>query len=347
LNSSPTEKVQDPVPHHMIPSVLYIRLFRRCNSNCVMCRCKQRSADSVKNPGKIKAAFGLLAKGGIKEIRITGGEPLLYDGLEDIIALCKDNQTHVKILTNGTLLTRHRAESLVKAGAAEFVISLDGPNHCIHDRLRGKTGLFDSTIKGIKALRHAGERNVREIVIGVTTIISKANYRSIPDFPGLLQESGCNWWTWNTIKDYPSLLLQMEEIMDFYRLAEDVKDKLLDSGIKLMVPKADDGSTNIYIYGLTDAEIEASAKGTYPANFNCNVVRNVGFADFEDDRLYACPLTVHRDNPYSREFNAVEDSLQSVWSDPLYLGFRSRFSKETHIKCSGCEPALRLLHQEL
>ncbi len=62
---------------------------------------------------------------GVQKIRLTGGEPLLRRGLEDLIEMLSTHtETEITLTTNGSLLAR-KAEALVSAGLDRVTVSLD------------------------------------------------------------------------------------------------------------------------------------------------------------------------------------------------------------------------------
>ena len=62
---------------------------------------------------------------GVQKIRLTGGEPLLRRGIEQLVAMLTGaTSCEVTLTTNGSLLAR-KAEALVSAGLARVTVSLD------------------------------------------------------------------------------------------------------------------------------------------------------------------------------------------------------------------------------
>jgi MoaA/NifB/PqqE/SkfB family radical SAM enzyme len=70
----------------------------------------------------------------------SGGEPLLYRGLDQVLAHVKRRGLIAALVTNGSLLARH-AERLVEIGVDNVTVSLDGPE-AVHDAIRGVPGTF-------------------------------------------------------------------------------------------------------------------------------------------------------------------------------------------------------------
>lgn len=69
----------------------------------------------------------LFAELGVRKLRLTGGEPLLRRDLERLIAKLAPTPgiEDISLTTNGSLLTRKKAEQLRAAGLARITVSLD------------------------------------------------------------------------------------------------------------------------------------------------------------------------------------------------------------------------------
>ena len=93
---------------------------------------------------------------GIVKIRLTGGEPLLYPNLEELIrslrglpSLCELNLT-----TNGLLL-EEKSESLYRAGLDRINVSLEGATEQAYREITGRACL-QQVLAGLEALPTAG-----------------------------------------------------------------------------------------------------------------------------------------------------------------------------------------------
>ena len=61
---------------------------------------------------------------GLKKVRITGGEPLLRPGLEELVSMLSETGVETALTTNASLLSRH-AEVLAASGLDRVTVSLD------------------------------------------------------------------------------------------------------------------------------------------------------------------------------------------------------------------------------
>lgn len=81
-------------------------------------------------------AESLKTHAGTEGITLTGGEPLLRADLEDLTRILRKNGMKVALATNGTLLSRDRALSLVDSGIEHFDIGFTNP---LHETVMGVT----------------------------------------------------------------------------------------------------------------------------------------------------------------------------------------------------------------
>jgi len=137
------------------PKSINIKLTNRCNLNCVMCgQTKLRQTQWQKeelSPGQWVEFIRKIAH--IKPfISLWGGEPLLYEGVIDIIAESQKNGIKVGIITNGTMLEA-LAQNLAEFDNIELGISLDGPAQT-HDKIRNKPGVFEKLKTGFDKIQY-------------------------------------------------------------------------------------------------------------------------------------------------------------------------------------------------
>jgi cyclic pyranopterin phosphate synthase len=94
---------------------------------------------------------------GIGKIRLTGGEPLLRRGLEDLVALLAavDGVNDIAMTTNGVLLAHH-AEALALAGLNRVTVSLDALDPVIFARMNGVGAKVERVLAGISSAQAFG-----------------------------------------------------------------------------------------------------------------------------------------------------------------------------------------------
>jgi SynChlorMet cassette radical SAM/SPASM protein ScmF len=94
---------------------------------------------------------------GLRNVKLTGGEPLLHPDFIRIIDFLREMKVSVSIETNGTLMTSSIARHLKdKSTLHNISVSLDGASAEIHDPFRGVKGSFEKAVQGIRYLVEVG-----------------------------------------------------------------------------------------------------------------------------------------------------------------------------------------------
>lgn len=125
-----------------------------CNLYCS--HCYSDSGPSAKTKLDVKIVLEVItdaAKMGYKIVSISGGEPLMYDGLDKILKHAKSYNMTTTVTTNGTLLDNKRLTELEKY-LDLMAISLDGPP-TIHNEMRGSPNAFKLLLLGLKNLKNS------------------------------------------------------------------------------------------------------------------------------------------------------------------------------------------------
>lgn len=162
---------------------VYIELTRRCNLRCK--HCLNNSGLDIENSLTKKEVLDLILKlynAGLQEIRFTGGEPLLFDGIEECVALAHSLGLKTSLGTNGTLLTEEKVKKLTNAGINQIIVSLDGTKDK-HDFIRGN-GNFERTMRGLKNAITA------DIDVRVNSVLMKSNKEDVINLAKELDKIG-------------------------------------------------------------------------------------------------------------------------------------------------------------
>lgn len=143
---------------------LRVSLLQHCNLGCVYCVSGEddlKQANATRTDGSLPVG-DLLAiirrlhgRLGLDNIRLTGGEPLLYPGLGPLIRGIREaGISSVRLTTNGFLLERQAAQ-LKDAGLAALNVSLDAVDEEVFFRISRRHSA-ERIIRGIDAAVGAG-----------------------------------------------------------------------------------------------------------------------------------------------------------------------------------------------
>ena len=92
---------------------------------------------------------------GLEKVRITGGEPLLRPGLDDLISRVSSTGVEVALTTNASLLSG-QAPRLADAGLDRVTVSLDALDPKIHSQMTDSSIPVEVVLGGIDAALEAG-----------------------------------------------------------------------------------------------------------------------------------------------------------------------------------------------
>lgn len=112
----------------------------KCNLKCKHCFVGELlHQHSVLRPSEAIHVIDKLAAKGLLKVAFTAKEPLLFNGIYQLIKHCHDIGLYTVLITNGTLLADHReAEALINTGINNISISLEGISERSNDFIRGR-----------------------------------------------------------------------------------------------------------------------------------------------------------------------------------------------------------------
>ncbi len=141
-----------------------LAVTNRCDYRCWHCYNAGRTQQDI-SLSILKELVVRLQELGVVHVTMTGGEPLLRSDLEEIASFF-DDRTYLTLNTTGDGLTNDRARALRDSGIFAVGVSLDSTDPKEHDRLRGKKGAFDTSIK---TLQLASQNDLYPYIIAVAT----------------------------------------------------------------------------------------------------------------------------------------------------------------------------------
>ncbi|MGQ9687478.1 MAG: radical SAM protein [Desulfobaccales bacterium] len=182
----------------LLPSYISLNPTRRCNLKCRMCIQHRHSPEQPADlpwyrpdqelPLEVWTHLLEELTGWRPILFITGGEPLLYPHILELIEAAKKRRLLVHLQTNGLLLEKV-AEDLVALGVEMVTVSIDGPP-AVHDYIRGP-GTFERSARGLAALQSARERRPSPgPMVDIRCTISQDNVAALGEMPSVALELG-------------------------------------------------------------------------------------------------------------------------------------------------------------
>ena len=166
--ASPTTSAESATHRRLIDSHgrtihdLRVSVTDRCNYKCIYCRTGEYGAQypelAIEEYLRLIKLFVNL---GIEKVRLTGGEPLLRNGLIELIQELASLRTtsgeplDIALTTNGHLLDK-MAAPLKAAGLNRVTVSMDAVDAPTFERITRVPGSFNKVLTGIRVAKAAG-----------------------------------------------------------------------------------------------------------------------------------------------------------------------------------------------
>ncbi|HEX3029018.1 MAG TPA: GTP 3',8-cyclase MoaA [Clostridia bacterium] len=167
---------------------LRISITQNCNLKCLYCSPDGSSGEkcaSALKPEEFERIVGAMVRSGIRNVRITGGEPLVRQDVCEIIERISKIKgiEDISMTTNGINLDR-MAEKLKSAGLKRLNVSLDSLKEDRFEYITGG-GRLENTLDGIQKALALGMGPVK-----INTVLIKGvNDDEIDDFIQLTKDS--------------------------------------------------------------------------------------------------------------------------------------------------------------
>ena len=205
-------------------SYLRVSITDRCNYRCIYCQ-SEKEFEFIPHQEilRFEEIVEIVQEGvnlGVTKVRITGGEPLVREGIVDFIRhLRKINKLEdISLTTNGFFLPEY-AEKLKDAGLNRVNISLDSLQEEKYKKIT-RGGSLEKALKGIDSALKAG---LLPIKIN-TVLIRGINDDEVEDFVRLALERPLNI---RFIEFMPSGEEVINEFEDKFISVQEIKEKLI------------------------------------------------------------------------------------------------------------------------
>ncbi len=149
---------------------LRISVTDRCNFRCAYCMPAEIFGEhyrflpraEILTFEEITRLTRIIVKLGAVKLRITGGEPLVREQLETLIAMLQpiDGVDDLTMTTNGFLLPQ-KAQLLKDAGLSRVTVSLDSLDDTVFRKMNGNRSSVQKVLDGIEAAEKAGLQPIK------------------------------------------------------------------------------------------------------------------------------------------------------------------------------------------
>ena len=300
---------------------LFFELTDKCNLNCLHCGSNCNSSRNNKLDLEIiKKTLDEVANHYVSSkimVCLTGGEPLLYDNIYEVMTYSEELGFLVGITSNGTLIDDEVAEKLIKSGLDSIAISIDGLKET-HDRFRNNEGSFEKAFDGIRSLKKAG------IEPNVTTVINKYSFSELNQLYDLMKKENISSWRVVNVEPIGRVKVSKDLLLDkreLFELFDFIKEKRFDANNDIDVTY---GCSHFVTY-----DYEKCIRDFY---FQCEA--GVGVASIAANGDIVACLDIERRKDLVQG-NIYTDNFIDVWEN-RYEVFRRDWSDKSKL-CKTCE----------
>jgi radical SAM protein with 4Fe4S-binding SPASM domain len=251
------------------------------------------------------------------EVDFTGGEPLLWPHLFDVLYYLRSLKIKTKLITNGSLLNSRIISQLKEAGISRLGISIDGLKET-HNEIRNKVSHFEHITYCLELLAK------HEIPVTAITTVNALNIDQLPDLYSVLHSLGVDIWQFQPVfplgRAKNSNMLSLSEA-DYLKLGDFYKTfKLSDQQMNPVITPGD--SFGYY----TDLDKREPGWGGCSAGIDlCGIT--------SDGHIKGC-LSMPDE---LSEGDLRQRDLWDIWFDEDSFSYNRKFNEsKLGPNCSGC-----------
>jgi radical SAM protein with 4Fe4S-binding SPASM domain len=323
-----------------LPTELQVEVTGACNLACKMCLVRYRPKLGRREGAMCFHTFKALVDElpALEKVTLQGlGEPLLAPDLFRMIEYAAGRGIRMGFNSNGTLLTRERAERLVDAGLDWLHISLDGATAETYEAIRHGSR-FDVVTRNIRGLVEVmRERAAVRPTVQVVFVAMRRNVPELPELVRLLAAWGVErLWVQNLshsfgdtdpsgayaeIREFAAeeALWADEDEAEAARTFAEADALAGDLGVELRLPR------------LEEPARRPRPRGTP----GCHWPFESAYVTY-DGKVQPCCMVMGSDRAVLGDVN--RERFAAVWQNEAYGDFRAGLSGEAPVPevCAGC-----------
>lgn len=303
----------------LFPEYVVWELTCRCNLRCL--HCGTAAGKARENELSLDESFALcdeLVDMGCARGALSGGEPLLFKGWQQLARRFTGQGVKLSLVTNGLLVDERVVKDIEEAGILVVGISVDGTED-VHNRIRRRPDAFIKTLGAVDLIKKHSDLRVTAI-----TQVSGFNIDVLDDLTPILIDHGVDVWQFQLttltgrMKEHAGAALSPD---DYLRLARFIGRKRDEGGIIV------DAGENIGYYGPCEDKLRAHPYlGCYAG---CRVV------GIESNGNVKGCLSMPED---CVEGNIRERPFREIWEDPQGFAYNRQWSPDkAEGGCKGCK----------
>lgn len=282
------------------------------------------------NPGHMPLDMALrtideAAELGMEELQLSGGDPLLYPHLIDVIRAAK-RHPGVFVLMNsvGTGVTEEKAREIIDAGLGAWNFSVDTLDAAKYQELRGVRNALPTIMQAIDTVRRAGAGR-SDFRMNYMLVITRSNFREIPEVVAHCVDTGiASVYLMNVYGDTTGQsLLTVPEIVEFRdQVVPAILAVLRDKGTEPVVQA--NAAAVLGTFFSRENSDENYAQGIYwpDADSVRNACRVPNFYTLIEPDGRALPCCLVEISHQGEVGNVMNQPLGEVWTGEAFETFR-------------------------
>ena len=320
-----------------LPQELQVEVTGACNLRCRMCLVSYRPALGKTSGAMDLASFTELLDSlpDLRKVTMQGlGEPLLAPDFFAMLELLASRGIAMGFNTNGTLLTREKAERLVDLGVDWLHVSLDGATAPTYEDVRRRSQ-FELVRRNVAGLMEAmRERGAESPEVELVFVAMRRNVHELPALVRLAAELRVpTVWVQNLshsfsdtdpsgdyreIREYAEAeALWAERNEEAERLFAEAERVAAELGVRLRLPRLED-----------------PARAREPGQPGCGWPFDSAYVT-HDGKVQPCCAVMGADRAVLGDVKT--EGFERVWRNDAYRDFRAGLlGDEPPAVCRGC-----------
>jgi pyrroloquinoline quinone biosynthesis protein E len=169
------------------PLALLAELTHRCPLRCAYCSNPTAlTAREAELPLSVwQRVIGEAAALGVHHLHLSGGEPLLYEGLEALVRGARDAELYTNLITSAWGLDEGRVASLAAAGLDHVQVSFQDTDRAEAKQIAG-VDAFDAKHRAARLVKEAG------LALSVNVVLHRGNVGRVGELIDLAVDAGAD-----------------------------------------------------------------------------------------------------------------------------------------------------------
>lgn len=317
--------------------IVVLMAHSRCNCRCVMCdiwKANQNKREITAE--ELNKHIRQFIQLGVREVVLSGGEPLMHSNLWKLCSLLKQNKIRITLLSTGLLLEKNAQEIITSID--EVIVSIDGSEE-VHNRIRNIPDGYRKLSDGVKELK----KHRSDFKVSARCVLQRFNFSDFSNIVTSARQIGLDrisflaadvstaafnreqGWTDERVAE---VALTPVETQEFEKIIERSFVELKEAYETRFIAEHPDKMRKLVQYYYAVSGLKKYPKVICNAPWVSAVIESDG---------NVLPCFFHK--PYG---NIYEKDFVSIINSPEAVSFRKHLDMNTDTVCQKCVCSLKL-----